>query len=228
MSTNAYLLSPEISDDIISSGMDIIQISINGMSNEQYKDITGHDVDFDKIKNSVAYLHSIKGNAHIHVKCIGDLFNDEQKTHFLNTFSPICDTIHIDNLVNQWLDVKFDNVSGANRFDLQSAEHSLICSRPFYAMLVYPDGNVNCCVANINQPFSLGNAKTTSLYDIWNSKEYYELRMAFLLGDYQSKYRNCSMCSFTEFQSSEDLTPYRNELMEKYRRYHAEPEKNHT
>ena len=37
-----------------------------------------------------------------------------------------------------------------------------------------------------------------------------------LRGDYKEKYSNCAKCRFWEFQSSEDLTPYREELIEKY------------
>ena len=216
MSTNVSLLTPELARDIISSGIDIVQISINGMSNEHYKYITNCDVDFNMIKGNVEYLHSIKENAHIHIKCIGDYFSEEQKAEFFSVFSPLCDSINIERLVNQWLDIELDIKSGVNRFDLHNAKSSSICSRPFYLINVHHNGNVNCCPASIKTTFALANANTSSLFDIWKGKALYELRMAFLRGNYQSKCHSCSMCKFTEFQTSENLTPYREVLLEKY------------
>jgi MoaA/NifB/PqqE/SkfB family radical SAM enzyme len=217
MSTNAYLLTHEMSRDIISSGMDIIQISVNGMNDEQYRELTSCDVQFKKIKENIEYLNSIKGNAHIHIKCIGDYFSDEQKGEFIEGFSPLCDTINIERLINLWTDMDLEIESGTNRFNVPNTEDSLICSRPFYAMNVHPNGNVNCCPGSIKTVLSLANASTMSLYDIWSGNKINELRMSFLHGDFKSKYDSCSKCRFTEFQSSEDLTPYRGNLLKKYR-----------
>jgi len=216
MSTNASLLTPELSHDIISSGMDIIQISINGVNDAHYKYITNCDVSFNLIKENVEYLYSIKENAHIHIKCIGDFFSKVQQKEFLKIFSPISDSINIEWMANQWLGMELETKNGKNRFDLNDVKKSEICSRPFYMLTIHPNGNVNCCPSTNMEPFSIANINTSSLYDIWNGNELYELRLAFLRGDYKSIYNNCSICKFSEFQSSEDLTEYRDILLEKY------------
>ena len=126
MSTNASLLTPELSRDIIESGMDIIQISINGMDNDHYKYVTNTDVDFETIKRNIEYLHSIKRQAHIHIKCIGDMFSEEQRHEFMKVFKPMSDSINIEWMANQWLDMELDTVKGRNRYELNVDESALI------------------------------------------------------------------------------------------------------
>ena len=216
MSTNASLLTTSMADDIISSGMDIIQISINGMDDEHYKYITNTDISFDEILSNVKYLHSIKKNAHIHIKCIGDFFSKEQQDKFYVVFSPFCDSINIERKANVWLDMDFDDSINGNRFGLEDVNTSEICSRPFYSMKIHFDGNVDFCPTSNTVSLSIGNVNVSSLYDMWNGKEIYDLRMSFLHGDYKHKYEKCSKCRFTEIQSSADLTPYRNLLTAKF------------
>ena len=224
MSTNAYLLTPELSRRIISAGMDIIQISINGMSNEHYKSIVNRDIEFARIRDNVEYLYSIKEKSHIHIKCIGDYFSEEQKEEFLNVFSIFCDSIHIEDVANQWLDLKLNTKSDSNRFGLKNIKTSLICSRPFYMIAVHYDGKVVSCPVNHKRTFYVGDACKASLKNIWDSKTVYDLRMAHLLGNYKDIYNDCAMCNFTEFQSSEDLTPYREELIIKYEQRYSHGE----
>ena len=218
ITTNASMLTQELSRSIISAGTDIIIISINGISDEHYKSITNRDVDFNGIRDNIAYLYSIKGNTHIHIKCIGDYFSAEQKEEFVKVFSPLSDTFHIDNVANQWLELKLDTKSD-NRFGLQTKSSSF-CNRPFYQVSIRSDGKVTACVADRKEPLFLGDTKETSLKDIWNGKTLYDLRMAHLSGNFRSKekYINCAMCSFTAWQTSEGLTPYREDLIKKYER----------
>jgi len=193
-------------------------VSINGMSNEQYKEVVNRNIDFTEIRKNVENLYSVKGKTHIHVKCIGDYFTKEQRDEFINVFSPICDTIYVENVANQWLDMEIQTRNDTNRFGIKNSETSLICSRPFYMMAVHYNGLVIACPVNYKFTFSLGDANIDSLRNIWNSKAYKDLRMSVLHGDFREKYVDCSKCNFTEFQSSEDLTPYRDELIKKYER----------
>lgn len=216
MSTNVSLLTPGLSHRIIDAGMDIIQISINGMDDEHYRQVTNRDVNFSSIKENITYLYSIKKAAHIHIKCIGDYFSEKQREEFMKVFTPLCDSINIETLANNWLDLELDINEWQNRFGIQSSESSLICSRPFYSMIIHYNGKVNACPLSKNLALSIGNANAASLKDIWNSKELLDLRLAFLRGNYKDTYQDCSKCKFTEFQTSEDLTPYRDELIHKY------------
>ena len=52
--TNASLLTPERSLEIIDAGLDRLNISVEGMNAEQYRDFSGHKMDYQKY-NSVEY-----------------------------------------------------------------------------------------------------------------------------------------------------------------------------
>jgi radical SAM protein with 4Fe4S-binding SPASM domain len=214
ISTNASLLTPELSQRIISAGIGIIQISINGVSSEHYREVVNQDVDFNQIRNNVAYLYSIKGGTHIHTKCIGDYFSKEQKDAFLNIFSPNCDSINIEHATNLWRGLELVKENSLHRFELDNK--SDICASPFFKMKVYCDGKVNVCGGMIDQAFTIGDINKDSLKNIWNCKTLYDLRMAILYGDFKEKYQVCSSCDFSSSQTSEDLAPYRDELIEKY------------
>jgi len=216
ITTNGYALTQKLSRRLISAGTDIIIISINGMSDEHYRSITNHDVDFNRIRDSVTYLYSIKESTHIHIKCVGDYFSKEQKEEFIKVFTPLGDTIHIDSVANQWLDLKLDT-TGDNRFGLQT-KFSSICNALLYRMTIRSDGKAVACITAQKNTILLGDAGKTSLKDIWNGKEFHDLRMAHLSENYKEKYQVCSECNFQEAQSSEDLTPYREDLIKKYER----------
>jgi MoaA/NifB/PqqE/SkfB family radical SAM enzyme len=187
------------------------------MDNEHYKKITNRDVDFNQIVENVKYLHSIKENAHIHIKCIRDYFSKEQQEEFIKIFSPYCDSINLENVAHLFRDVQVDKKDGANRFGLNLTS-SQICPYPFYRMVIRHTGKVTTCPGDRNCENVIGDANTESLIDIWNGKALYDLRMDVLYAKAKEKYPFCSKCEFIECQSSEDLTPYRKDLIKKYER----------
>jgi len=67
--TNASLLTLQKSQDIISAGLDEMRISIEHVTNDGYKSITGTCSDYDKIKNNVKtlYKEKLKRNSSLRV-----------------------------------------------------------------------------------------------------------------------------------------------------------------
>ena len=66
--TNATLLTPELSLDIIDAGLDKIFISLQGMNAEAYKRISGVRVDFDRLLENVMYFCENRKQCKVYVK----------------------------------------------------------------------------------------------------------------------------------------------------------------
>ena len=75
--TNGTLMTPERAGPVIEAGLDRINISVDGMSNEQYKQFTGFDFDFPGFVRNVKWLYENKGEMEIAIKIPGELISAE-------------------------------------------------------------------------------------------------------------------------------------------------------
>jgi len=225
MITNGTLLTPGKAEEVIGAGLDLIIISINGLSATHYKKTTNSSVDFKGLLENIRHLYKIKGSCKLHIKCIGDYFSKEEQKQFLELFSPLCDTIHIDNVINQWIDINlqeppYKNVefSGINNrfgknFEFQKKP---MCNFPFYYLRVHTSGKVSSCATNWKDEMIVGDSKIQSLSEIWHSDELNNLRIRLL--KQEDLPEKCNCCKYYEMMTGEDLTSYRKDLVVKYLR----------
>lgn len=221
--TNASLLSPQKAEELLNAGLNQVMVSINGMNDEQYKRIANTNIRFDAIYENIKYLHSIQGNCHIHAKIIGNYFSAEEQQKFLDLFSPIVNSIHIDEAVNQWIGLELPNPpygrkEGINRFNVSfnASDKSVLpmCNAPFYFLRVHPNGVVSVCLGDWEAAMSLGDVNYMSLKEIWNGESITTLRKAHLSGNGIPP--QCSECHYYELMTGEDLTPFKMDIIEKY------------
>jgi len=223
MTTNGTCLTPKNAEEVVNAGLDLIIISVNGISSKHYKKITRSNVNFDSLLKKITYLYRIKKNCKLHIKCIGDYFSKEEQEKFLDIFSPICDTIHIDNAINQWIDIdlptppyKNTELSGTiNRFGKSfEFQEKPICNFPFYYLRIHTSGKVSSCATNWKEEMIVGDSKIQSLKEIWHSKELNNLRLRLL--EQENLPEKCHVCKYYEMMTGENLMPYRKDLFAKY------------
>jgi len=222
MTTNGTLLTPQKTEKVVNAGLDLIIISINGINDEHYKKITHSRVNFSALLENISYLYKNKGSCKLHIKCIGDYFSKEEQKKFLEIFSSICDTIHIDNLINQWIDIDLptshhkgtDILKTINRFGKGfEFQTKPMCNFPFYYLRVHTSGKVSSCATNWKDEMIVGDSRTQSLKEIWHSEELNNLRIKLLKQEQPEK---CNRCQYYEMMTGEDLTPYKKDLVVKY------------
>ena len=97
--SNAYLLNKELSLRIIQAGLDRIQISIEGINEEQYFNISNVKIDFNKLVDNIEFFYKNKKECDIFIKIVGNNLNEQEKNKFYNIFGDICDYIFIENVV---------------------------------------------------------------------------------------------------------------------------------
>ena len=171
--SNASLLTPELNRKLVSAGLDRIRISIEGIGEEQYYEMSGVKIDWNKFVANIKDLYEHKGNCEIYIKTVDAAVDTEEKREkFFSTFGDICDKISIEHVIPIW--TGYDEIY--QDFDIETAEglhgHAVkeldVCPFPFYSFVINPDGEVTVCCNDWERKISMGNVTSESVYDIWN------------------------------------------------------------
>lgn len=204
--TNGILLTRELSRKIIDSGIDQINISINGLSAEQYYSLTKVHLNFDRMVDEISYLHSISGNCEIYVKSIAENLSDDDRDKFYKIFSPISDRIFMENLQPNWPNFTFDYVKPDYKVGHygQPLIDRKVCPYIFYIMVVNSDGTVSACVQDWEHKLILGDVRTDSLRNIWSGPKLRQLQVMHLIGE---RFLNstCAICPVLKHGALDNL-----------------------
>lgn len=217
--TNATLLTKELSEQLISAGLDRLRISIQGLTSEKYEHITGIPIDFGSLVKNIAYFFSSRNKCEVYVKIVdAALVDDYDKEHFINIFKDISDIATIEYIIPFINSIDYTNL----RTDLSKTKmgghicNTNICSMPFYMLVLNPDGSVlPCCSTEI--PIIYDNVLKNSLSQIWNSNT----KNKFLYNQLKNKNSNkvCKKCSVPEcgLQEGDYLDEYTEQLIKLYK-----------
>ncbi|HOP41550.1 MAG TPA: radical SAM/SPASM domain-containing protein [Geobacteraceae bacterium] len=217
--TNGSLLDPETVKPVLDAGIDRINISVDGLSNEQFLEFTGVKVDFDKFVDNIRKLYEMKGNCEILIKIAGDFLSEEDKQKFFSIFGDYADRIFIENVAPCW--PEFDV---ANRLDVsmdkgiydQPLSEVMTCPYIFYSLSVNSDGSVSLCFLDWSRKLILGDIKTESLKKIWNGERLYHYRAEQLEGK-RKQHPVCAECGQLTHCLPDNIDPYAKTLLEKIR-----------
>jgi len=171
--TNASLLIPSKSIELIESGLNVLRISLQGITSKKYKDISNIDLDFAELVNNIKYFDNIsKGKCKVYVKIMNvSLIKNEEKD-FYDIFNNITDRMFIEQIKPVYDGVDYNNFEYSLSTDRRGLEHEkrYVCSQPFFTLSIWPNGEVIPCSA-IHKVCSLGNVNESSLLNMWNSKK---------------------------------------------------------
>lgn len=213
--TNGILLNKKLNEELISSGIDRINISVNGVSEEQYLDFCGRKVDFIKYVENIRHLYSIRKDTYIFIKTNGDTLTKEQEERFLAIFEPIADAVGIERSMGCWNDFKSEgfvkNSEGVDIYGEQISNEVKTCPYLFYSFSVHSNGKVSFCFLDWNYALAFDNAWNNSIYDIWNGKELRDFRL-MMLNDKRKKHPVCKDCDQMIKGQPENIDKYSENL----------------
>lgn len=183
--TNAYLLTHEMSDNLIDAGLTYLRISIQGLSQKKYKETAGVTISFDKLLDNILYFYKHKGSCKLYIKIMDACFDEgETEQQFFDLFGNMCDNIYVEHLVKaqpSMMDAYSENINSEKTFYGEISEKRNVCPYMFYTLQIDAEGNTfPCPPLGFPLEFSLGNIKRNSLKEIWNSDKLYELYMLHL------------------------------------------------
>lgn len=213
--TNGSLMTPERLGPILEAGLDKINISVDGMNEEQYKQFTGFDFDFAKFVENVKWLDANKGNCEVVIKIPGDLISDAQRKEFLDTFGDLCDRIFIENFAPCWPEFDVELHTGIKITEgiyQQPIKPTDTCPYIFYSMSINADGLVSSCFLDWGRKLLIGDISKESVKQVWHSSKMNALRRQHLEGQ-RMKNPVCSQCGQLSHCLPDNIDAFRTELL---------------
>jgi radical SAM protein with 4Fe4S-binding SPASM domain len=216
--TNASLLTHDITDKLIMAGVDRIHISVYGLSDSQYAKTTSSKLNFATFIENIGYLYQNKKQCVIVIKFCDAAFEKPQDEQvFYDIFSEMCDSLSIEHIVPICYDVPYDTNISSKKIDIYGKEvvRKKICPLPFYDMAIHPDGTVSPCCPDWNNKLVVGNANAESLYSIWNGMAYENIWEKQLIHG-KSSVSACINCEYPDFASLDNIDPYRETILHRF------------
>jgi len=201
--TNASLLNPQLSDALISAGLSRLVVSLQGVTKEKYKKVSGVNIDFEKLIENLEYFFKHKGSVQVYIKIIDyALDSKDEERKFYEIFGDLCDTLAVEHAVPIHGGVDYQNILknkklSVTQFGLLAAEVR-VCPQPFFTLQINPDGKVVPCYS-FEYPAIMGDCRKTSVTQIWNGQEFKKFRRRMLDG---AKYASgvCDNCDIIKYR----------------------------
>ena len=180
--TNASLLTKKKSAEIISAGLDRINISIEGINNEQYKSFSSCNINFERFLENIKYFYDNRKQCEVLVKINGDILNENEKKKFFDIFGDIADSIYIEHVMPCWPEFEFNGIKINDRLGIygQEIKEVMVCPYVFYSFSINSDGSVSLCFLDWSRNLIIGDAKNESIKNIWLGENIRNYQKMFL------------------------------------------------
>jgi predicted aldo/keto reductase-like oxidoreductase/pyruvate-formate lyase-activating enzyme len=186
--TNGSLITRERARTLVAAGLDIITISVEHVTDEDYRDVTGSWGDYKSILRSVAMLREERDRAgsslRIDAKIIATYLSEEHVAKFGVDFADLADNV---------VKTELHNWSGNEGVNLMLKEPTIgfdsitplnpdraVCPFPFYLLQIDAAGRVTVCTADWQMGACVGDGTMSSLQSIWEGKPLRDLRVLML------------------------------------------------
>jgi radical SAM protein with 4Fe4S-binding SPASM domain len=215
--TNGSLLSPELIDKIIDSGVDTIRISLQGVNADDYYKICGYKIDFDSFLKNIEYLYKNKRGCKIVLKIPDIVIDTKEKEEICKKiFLDKCDHFTLQHIYpspspNTPLS---DITSNLKTIYFDDVTDISVCPQPFYLLFIDADGNVFPCYYWYS-PLCLGNLEHKNIYQMWNSEYLKQIRLAHLTNT-TGKCKECFEYKYS-ISKEEYLDDIKTNLLEIYK-----------
>jgi radical SAM protein with 4Fe4S-binding SPASM domain len=214
--TNASLLNPEMNLKLIDAGLDRIHISLNGLSDESYRQFTGRKVHFEKLVENIAHFYEHRKNCLVCVKIVGDNLTQEEKDRFFDIFGNIADRIFIEHIAPCWPTFEMKDATPNPTVGIygQDIREVLVCPYIFYSLSINSDGKVSLCFLDWARKLIVGDVKKENFKDIWNGRALFEHRIAHLQKK-RKEHPVCGACGQLTHCSPDDIDAFADVLKRK-------------
>lgn len=215
--TNASLLTPELSDAIIDAGLTRINISIEGMTQKQYVDFASYKVNFDELVSNIRYFYEHRKQCEMIVKINGDFLSEIDKQDFYDTFGDIADGVFIEHVMSCWPKYELkDGIIANSEYGIYGQEIKEVqaCPYIFYSFSINSDGRASACFLDWSRKLIIGDAKGESIKEIWNGARLNSLQKMMLKGERKS-HPFCGECGQMSHGMPDNIDDHSSKLLEK-------------
>jgi radical SAM protein with 4Fe4S-binding SPASM domain len=217
--TNASVFSQDLLMSMVEAGLDRLNISLEGMSKEQYAEHAKVDFDFGKLVEQIRWLYPRRGNCEVTIKIPGNYLSAEDRVKFFDMFGDYCDRIFIEQLSPIWPEFDLEHRAGVTASENEgqyqgTSEDKDVCTYIFYAMAINADGTVSACCPDWDQKLVVGDLQHETLRDIWHSPAMNKLRRLHLRGKRREN-PICRACGHVKYAQIDNIDAYREQLLAK-------------
>jgi MoaA/NifB/PqqE/SkfB family radical SAM enzyme len=189
--TNCSLLTEELSQRILASGLDYLTISMEGSGKDTYEKIR-RGLDYNQVAHNIINFMALRKKQSRKQPFVTITYTmveeaRDQVKEFKQYWERVVDSVHIGRAHN-WGGLVENQ--GFSDQDMQARQP---CSRLWLNPVVYDDGRVPLCCLDFNGSTILGDSKKAPLYTIWNGEVIQEMRN-FHLRDEYDKIELCRQC----------------------------------
>jgi GTP 3',8-cyclase len=211
--TNGSLLTNQLSDELIESGLDTLRVSLQGISSDKYKEICGVSVNFNKFIDNMQYFYEKKGDTQLFIKVLDIALEVEEEKLFYQLFRDCTDRMFIEKLQPAYSGVELTNNMSIkhDRYGREVTERN-VCPLAFFMLGVFPNGDIQPC-DTLYRPVILGNVYSNTIINMWKGdilKDFWKLQLQ------KKRHENngCSQCCApTDVSHPEDILDDASELL---------------
>ena len=193
--TNGYLLTPELGRKLVDAGLGELKISLQGLTTQKYKEISGVNINWDKLYQNIESFSSIRGSCLLKVKIADTALDPGEDSRFYELFGDICDAVSIEHIYDVW--AVQDAALDYHERQVETTIYGLplidnrICRYPFMFVDILPDGQYTtfCHVLFGHEK----NIREESIAAQWNGEGQNRFRLKMLEG--KQHFPVCSRCS---------------------------------
>lgn len=217
--TNASLLTKDRSLAIIEAGLNRINISVEGINAEQYREFSGHKMRYEEFVDNIAFFYDNKKQCEMNIKINGDILTADQEEEFYSIFGNITDGISVERTIDYWpkyKEMKVDYDESVTLLGGTSREVQ-ICPYVFYEMCINSDGSYSLCRFDWNHAMMMAphvSAPATPK-KIWDSIVLWQFQQQFLRKErLQMTVLSCPKCGILKQGVPEDLDQFADEILD--------------
>lgn len=173
VSTNATLLTKEISKRLINSQLDDIIFTVDGMPSKKtfqsIKQGANYTVVLTNIKNFLSIKIKSESKINVVAKTL-NLKNQKENEKFINIWKKLCCNVEI-TCFNSWANqVKRNDIFQNQHLQHLSSKRKPCADLWFKCVITY-DGKVVLCCHDFKERKTIGDVKEQKIIDIWNNEK---------------------------------------------------------
>jgi hypothetical protein len=150
------------------------------------------------------------------VKINGDILTKEEHQQFYDIFVHIADGVFIESIMDCWptfeqKKVEINKTRGIYNNEIREV---LVCPYVFYCLYINSDGTYSLCFLDWERKMILGDTRSITPRELWNSDELRDYQKMFLAGK-RKTHSFCKDCGQLRQGNPDDIDAFASELLKK-------------
>jgi len=181
LTTNALLLDEERIQRLLSTGIDSIKYSLDGLNKQEYESIRIQG-DYDKLMEILSLLKNQRDRTAPDVKLLMGVilakYNIRDKEKYIQRYGDMVDEIIFSLISNQAGFISSDNYAEIKPDEIRVSTEFKACRQLWDRLVVTYDGKLVACCIDFEAELEYGDLSRQSLAEAWNSEQMLRLRRA--------------------------------------------------